>query len=364
MRKVISLLAITILSLLSPFVVNAYYTDPGSAFNPIYVNVTPSVETQNMYLESSVRAACGSYYSSCYSANCLKLDIGNPYTKKTCLSLIEYCCISTQRSDQERQQYLNSQNATLSCPVNSSVVSGSCQCNRGYFSYNGGCLSGDDICRMDFGRNSKFSGNVNSKNELMCDCLDGYMFDETRTFCQLKTVPEKPKDDTLNQQENKQEVVPIKKEIPLPVKVKEAATPSVFIPPVSEINDSLSANLLNSTALRECPTKSCRIIRYYAETATVRVIGLSDDNSWFKIEAKDDYGNPLIGWMSASAFNKDVLIGVQKILTDSVASSTNSEMGTSTDNQKIEKASKPTSYGIIPDVINFFKSVFSRLFKK
>src|ERR1035437_303651 len=59
-----------------------------------------------------------------------------------------------------------------------------------------------------------------------------------------------------------------------------------------------------SAPMRECPSSQCKLIRYYAETATVRVVGKDNAGNWYRIQAKDDGGNLIQGWMTTSAFVK------------------------------------------------------------
>jgi hypothetical protein len=67
-------------------------------------------------------------------------------------------------------------------------------------------------------------------------------------------------------------------------------------------------------ALRECPSTDCKIIRYYAETAKVKIIGLDDSNKWYQVIANDDYGNKLNGWMHYSIFVDDYRTIVKNLL--------------------------------------------------
>lgn len=70
-------------------------------------------------------------------------------------------------------------------------------------------------------------------------------------------------------------------------------------------SEELTGILAVNGALRECPSKDCEIIRYYWETAEVKIIGIDDGNEWYKTITKDDYGNDLNGWMHYSLFTQD-----------------------------------------------------------
>lgn len=58
--------------------------------------------------------------------------------------------------------------------------------------------------------------------------------------------------------------------------------------------------LIVSGALRDCPSKDCKVIRYYAEGAKVSIT--DSTSAWYKVVALDDYGNQLIGYMHESLF--------------------------------------------------------------
>jgi hypothetical protein len=65
---------------------------------------------------------------------------------------------------------------------------------------------------------------------------------------------------------------------------------------------NFDAVLKVSAPMRECASSKCPIIRYYAETATVHVVGEDEQKQWYQIKAKDDDGAPLAGWMTKQAF--------------------------------------------------------------
>lgn len=53
-------------------------------------------------------------------------------------------------------------------------------------------------------------------------------------------------------------------------------------------------------ALRSCASTDCEVIRYYAEGASVELIGQED--SWYKVQARDDYGSVIGGYIHQSIF--------------------------------------------------------------
>jgi hypothetical protein len=53
-------------------------------------------------------------------------------------------------------------------------------------------------------------------------------------------------------------------------------------------------------ALRSCASTDCEVIRYYAEGASVELIGQS--GSWYQVQARDDYGSLIRGYIHQSIF--------------------------------------------------------------
>lgn len=53
-------------------------------------------------------------------------------------------------------------------------------------------------------------------------------------------------------------------------------------------------------ALRSCASSNCAVVRYYAEGAEVELIGHS--GSWYRVQARDDYGSFINGYMHQSIF--------------------------------------------------------------
>ncbi len=53
-------------------------------------------------------------------------------------------------------------------------------------------------------------------------------------------------------------------------------------------------------ALRSCASTDCEVIRYYAEGGSVELIGQS--GSWYKVQARDDYGSLINGYIHQSIF--------------------------------------------------------------
>lgn len=65
-------------------------------------------------------------------------------------------------------------------------------------------------------------------------------------------------------------------------------------------------------AFRNCPSTNCSIIKYYAETSQVNIIGKYKKDNWYQIDgstdAKGGNGKKIIGWINGSVFDKTSLI--------------------------------------------------------
>ena len=61
-------------------------------------------------------------------------------------------------------------------------------------------------------------------------------------------------------------------------------------------------------ALRDCASTDCEVIRYYAEGASVELIGQS--GSWYKVQIRDDYGSLIHGYIHQSIFESSPQITV------------------------------------------------------
>jgi len=71
------------------------------------------------------------------------------------------------------------------------------------------------------------------------------------------------------------------------------------------INNEFTGKLVKPGILRDCPFTDCNIIRYYAETTEIKIIGVDDSDQWYQVKPHDDYGKELNGWMHYSLFTQD-----------------------------------------------------------
>lgn len=149
----------------------------GGIYNPINVQVTQDPydvkRQENITLESRLKSQYGySIYASCKSSVCGSYDAGNPYDVNSCLLQLEswlgmgYC----QAQRENARQNL--------------------QCADGYTkNKNGGCSSNDVTCQNSFGLNSNWDGTKNNQGGLICGCKTGYEWNDSRTNCVVHSNP-------------------------------------------------------------------------------------------------------------------------------------------------------------------------------
>jgi len=71
------------------------------------------------------------------------------------------------------------------------------------------------------------------------------------------------------------------------------------------------ASLVSAAAFRKCPSTRCTVIRYYAETSDVSVIGKYKKGDWYQIGGTADAnstGARVVGWIYQSL----IKIGTEK----------------------------------------------------
>lgn len=93
------------------------------------------------------------------------------------------------------------------------------------------------------------------------------------------------------------------------IKSISANPPSVvddFAVPSNEIETfSATGTLKIPASFRRCPSTDCSVIRYYAETSNVSIIGKYKKDNWYQISGSTDAGGTgqkATGWISQSVF--------------------------------------------------------------
>lgn len=225
--------------LVTPSYVLAYdfYSNIGTAVNPLYVEIQPSpsdqyrqqemlnnqIRSQNQMTENTLISLYGSSnFNSCYNSYCSGQDITNPTVMTGCLSMLRPCLerkksqeASQTNSYQYSYQPIKPGVVTLACDDNKVLVgdkcytpNGACQNKFGQYSasisfqnrnnicdcdsghlWNDNrteCLDPDNACKNKFGQNS-VSISFKNKNNL-CDCVNGYEWNQDKTECILSIV--------------------------------------------------------------------------------------------------------------------------------------------------------------------------------
>ncbi|PIT87299.1 MAG: hypothetical protein COU31_03645 [Candidatus Magasanikbacteria bacterium CG10_big_fil_rev_8_21_14_0_10_40_10] len=120
--------------------------------------------------------------------------------------------------------------------------------------------------------------------------------------------------------------------------------------------------LKQSATLRECPNVGCDVIRYYAETATMPIIAVGDDDKWFQVTPKDDYGYLLNGYISAGLFvnSEEIITNFSEMKVVEVRAtaenSQNSSEGDQLGTNKIHNMLRGSGTWLL----NLFKKLFNR----
>jgi hypothetical protein len=145
-------------------------------------------------------------------------------------------------------------------------------------------------------------------------------------------------------------------------KIKKIYSPliliSLLIPIFSFAQTSLKNEFVGilavNGALRDCPSLDCSIIRYYAETTEVKIIGLDNSSDWYKVIAHDDDGKELNGWMHYSLFIDD-------FKNYFLSSSINQKLSTGTALTGEQKEDNPLNkfnlFGIFSKNINLYRGL-------
>lgn len=293
--------------------------DLGSESNPLNVKV----EIKKDYL-GEFRAACAKinsmqYISACdskyktvkkYYSDQLKKDLGNDANMSSATAYINYLYDSYQICVNHASQIQVQQNQTTTSQSNNTNIL-------------------DSVCQKGFGNNSFYSGETDKNkggNTGGCSCYSGYIWNDQNTECVIKTNISTSINNAIEpKSENK-------------VTTKTVSNASVdFGIKDEDIESFMTKGVLKlPTALRKCPSNNCSIIRYYAETSKVSIIGKYKKDNWYQIEGTTDAGGGGVktkGWINSSVFGE--IFPVENVKSDS-----NNLNSINTDNNIITETKK------------------------
>lgn len=168
---------------------NSYNGIGSSPYNPIYLNIEPTEETENKNTVVRLKNQYGlTNYYDCISTYYKSYgDLGNPNNMSSLLRLVESCL--------ERKQIRKE----TQCPVGSIFSNGACTTIQptntcpdrrtdptvtNFIYYQGNCFSSEVACKIKYGDNSEYGFGPNSKNIgttfdaqgflIQCNCQSGY----------------------------------------------------------------------------------------------------------------------------------------------------------------------------------------------
>jgi hypothetical protein len=157
--------------------------------------------------------------------------------------------------------------------------------------------SNNQLCGETF-TNSTWKGNKNTQGGLECDCDNGYEWNGDRTSCVLMSNVVQTVSggggggNSGSKISNKDEIIPDIKVVEN-IKVSESDVKKV----------DKKGSLIKPTALRKCPSITCEIIRYYAETSELNIVEENISGEWYKIKTENN-----TGWVIGSSFDKNSII--------------------------------------------------------
>ena len=165
------------------------------------------------------------------------------------------------------------------CPPNSVLVGQSCICNGGLVYRDNRCVSNTEDCSISFGSN--VVGTPGSSNNSNCECAVGYEWNGNKTACN-KTRSQKPIEKVTSP-------IPTSEDF----KVSQAGI------------DSMEARgtVLSSAAFRRCPSTKCSVVRYFAETSELKILGKYKNDDWYEVKGKintNGVDSEVVGWIHGS----------------------------------------------------------------
>lgn len=226
----------------------------------------------------------------------------NSSTKRCeCMSGYEYDGVSCTYKSTTSSYYSLS---VSSCPLNSheSVTdSTKCLCDVGYQtnSTKTGCelvppvKTNDQACQDTYGINSNWDGTTTPDGtNINCGCKTGYVWNTTKTSCAISVT----------------EVPIVSIVVKESVQTSGGLSSSNFKVSPSDVNAlSQIGTLKSSAAFRKCPSTSCSLIRYYADTSKLIITGKYKKGNWYQIEGTTSIGGKkTTGWISSGLFSQVV----------------------------------------------------------
>lgn len=181
------------------------------------------------------------------------------------------------------------------------VLSESCACKSGYVADVTGssCISGDYYCHQKFGYNSSFDS-----YEERCECDYGY---ELRNgTCE----PEETEGESVNLYEDVGVTdfylpPPVSEKPPVPKKEEFKFDKNLL--EVFPKNKSGSTN--TNAIIRDCPSKACEVVRYYAEDVGLSIAG-KYAGEWYQVIVSGAEGI-FSGWMHESVVDLEGQLNVE-----------------------------------------------------
>jgi hypothetical protein len=302
--------------------VNGYYRSNGTYVNS-YERTSPDGDPYNNYS-----------YPGNYNPNTGSITGGNSDTY-----LNNYY---NNSSNYYPSSYDYSPASTPSCPINSYYDGvSSCQCNYGYIVSGSSCVNADLYCSSEIGLMSEY--NSSSKR---CECMSGYEFDgstcvyKSSSYTYPSSYPDtssyscpsyshtSPTDATkcqcdsgfqVNATNDACVVTPPTKVAPFIVsdqQIPPPTTPTLQTPTFTDFSVAdqdiepftASGILVRPTTFRTCPSGNCTIIKYYAETSKINIIGKYKKGAWYEVagstDAKGGNGTKITGWVRQSPFGE------------------------------------------------------------
>lgn len=149
-------------------------------WDPVYI--APTQETKNAQTTQELKSQYGvSAFYSCYP--CIDRDTSNPYTETSCLSQTKYCL--EKKAIQKETQ----------CSSGYIYLNGSCEsicASANHIYFNGKCVTIDEGCKEQYGVGGYYVGKKDSKGKYSCDCSSGYEWNDSGSYCTVKTETTTP----------------------------------------------------------------------------------------------------------------------------------------------------------------------------